>query len=184
MVDLGFVVMKQGADGALSLVTHAERSVASQVCASATLEQDDFTTKYVVLPLCFGHMRSAEPRKFALACHSTMPITIEPVQTPPKMLATAAIQLAMAEGESQALLNHPVFGEMLKLWTLDDEGGYFVVAENLSSVHIRVEVDASERTAGFVSSRGALFSQDVRHRRIGAHRWLAAPLRWDGGQWT
>ena len=162
LVDLGFVVMKQGGDGSLTLVTHSERIIASQVCASATLEQDDFTTKYVVLPLCFGHMRSSEPRKFALSCHSTMPITIEPVQTPPKMLATAAIQLAMAEGESQALLSHPVFGEMLKLWTLDDEGGYFIVAENLSSFHIRVEVDASERTSGFVSSRGALFSQDVR----------------------
>ena len=40
-------------------------------------------------------MRSPEPRKFVLSCHSTMPVTLEPAPVPPQMLATAAIQLAI-----------------------------------------------------------------------------------------
>lgn len=38
------------------------------------------------------------------------------------MLAAGAIQVAMRDGEANALLSHPVLGEMLKLWTLEDEG--------------------------------------------------------------
>jgi len=161
LIDVGFAVMKQQSDGSLSLVTAAERSLQASVCASATLEQDDFVSKYLVLPLCFGHLRSAEPRKFTLSCHSTMPITLEPIAAPPKILAAAAIQIVMKEGEGQSLLTHPVLGAMLKLWTMEDEGGYMIVAENMSQVHIRVEVDASEHTSGFLASRGALFCQDV-----------------------
>lgn len=160
-LDLGFAVMKEAADGSLSLVTSAERTLQSSVCSSATLEQDDVVSKYVVLPLCFGNLRSTAPRKFVLSCHSTMPITLEPIATPPKMLAAAMIQLVLAEGEGQSMLSHPVLGEVLKLWSLEQEGGYAIVAENLSPMHVRVEVDAAERTAGFLSSRGALFCQDV-----------------------
>jgi len=161
LVDLGFVVMKQAADGALTLVTACERTLASSVCASATLEQDDFTSRYLVLPMCFGHMRSSEPRKYSLSVHSTQPITLEATPASAAMLATAAIQLALTEGECTPLLKHPMFGEVLKLYVIDSEAGYLVVGENSSQMHIRVEVDASERTTGFTSSRGALFSQDV-----------------------
>lgn len=41
------------------------------------------------------------------------------------MLAFAAIQIAIKDGESQSLLKHPVMGEMIKIWTLEEEGvGY------------------------------------------------------------
>lgn len=40
MIDVGFAVLKQGADGSLSLVAVAERSVQACVWASATLEQE------------------------------------------------------------------------------------------------------------------------------------------------
>ena len=35
------------------------------------------------------------------------------------------------------------------------------MGENLGYFPIRVEVDASENTSGFVSSRGAMFCQDI-----------------------
>ena len=45
---------------------------------------------------------------------------------------------------------------------LEEEAGWIVVGENLSPLmHIRAEVDASEHTKGFFSSRGALFCEDV-----------------------
>ena len=62
------------------------------------------------------------------------------------------------------------FGDLLNIYTLEEDAGWTIVAENVSPVlRIRVEVDASDQTTGFVSSRGALFCEDVlppRHRQI------------------
>ena len=59
---------------------------------------------------------------------------------------------------------------MLNVYTLEEEGGWAIVAENLSPMlRIRIELDVSDGTSGFLSSRGALFCEDVlpaRHRQV------------------
>ena len=74
-------------------------------------------------------------------------------------LATAMIQLCVQHGERQPLLGSPALGDALVLYKREEEGGYTILAENLSPMPMRVEVDASEHTQGFLSSRGALFCQ-------------------------
>ncbi|KAH8053708.1 calcium-dependent cysteine-type endopeptidase [Aureococcus anophagefferens] len=129
----------------------------------ATLEQDDYpTTRYLVVPLCFGHLTSTEPRKYTAAIHSDGPLAVETVPLAPATVAAALAQLAVAEGRKSPLLKHPTTGaEILNIYALEDMAGYVVVAENLSELTLQTEVDASQQTRGFVSSRGALFCQDV-----------------------
>jgi hypothetical protein len=150
-----------GAAEALTLVTRAERGVFSSVSIDTPLELDGYSSRFLVVPLCFGHLNSPEPRKFVAAALSNQPLSIETVELPPAQLATSMIEIALHHGEKQTLLNHPMLGPMLNLYTVDDEAGYALVAENPTQFRVRVEVDASERTRGFTSSRGALFCQDV-----------------------
>ena len=55
----------------------AERTLKPQCCLQATLEQDDLTTRYLAVPLCFAQLQSTEPRKFVISAHSTQPLSIE-----------------------------------------------------------------------------------------------------------
>ena len=153
----------------VTLVAYGERMPYSSVSIDTTLPCDGFTTRYLVLPLCFGHLASPEPRKFASALLSTQVLSVTPVELSPRHLASCMIQICAAHGEKLGLLGHPSMGEMLNLYTLEEEGGWAVVAENLSPYRIRIEIDASEHTRGYTSSRGALFCQDVippRHRQL------------------
>ena len=149
MVDLGVAVMKvggggaDGADGggggggeALTLVARGERTPSSSVSVDTPLELDGFTSRYLLMPLCFGHVGSPEPRKFVAAALSNQPLSIETVELPPKQLAEAMIAVAVQHGEKQTMLNHPVFGAMLNLYTLDEESGYALVAENPTMVRV------------------------------------------------
>ena len=153
-----------------TLVAYGERSAHSSLSIDTTLESDGFTNRYLVMPLCFGNLGSPEPRKFTLAALSTQPLSVETVALPAATLAAATIQVACKHGEKTALLSHPMFGEMLNVYSLEEEGGWAIVAENLSpSLRIRVELDASDHTRNFHSSRGALFCEDVlppRHRMV------------------
>lgn len=160
-VDIGLALLKEELDGTYSLVAHAERSVAAQVQISASLEQDAHSSRYLLLPLCFGHMLSSEPRKFRVSVHSSQPLMLDKQPLPPALMGTAMIQIARQHGEASAPIKHPAFGEMLKLYTLEEEAGYAIVAENSSPYPMRVEVDASARTSGYLSSRGLLISNDV-----------------------
>ena len=154
-----------GGDGAassgLSLVAYGERGPASSVSLDTTLELDGFTSRYLVVPLCLGHMSSPEPRKFVAAALSNQPLAMETVPLPPAQLASAMIAIALKHGDKTVLLSHPMLGEALNIYTIEEDSGYVLVAENLQPVRIRVEIDASERTVGFHCSRGALFCQDV-----------------------
>ncbi|KAH8049436.1 calcium-dependent cysteine-type endopeptidase [Aureococcus anophagefferens] len=122
----------------------------------ATLEQDDYpTTRYLVVPLCFGHLTSTEPRKYTAAIHSDGPLAVETVPLAPATVAAALAQLAVAEGRKSPLLKHPTTGaEILNIYALEDMAGYVVVAENLSELTLQTEVACSRR--GFVSSARAL----------------------------
>ena len=77
LLDLGLAVLKQSSDGPdgagggeWKLVAEAERTLKPSGCLQVTLEQDAFTTRYLVLPLCFAQMKSTEPRKFVISAHS------------------------------------------------------------------------------------------------------------------
>jgi hypothetical protein len=151
-----------GEDESLSLVAHGERTPYSSISLDTTLHSDGFTSRYLVLPLCFGHLTSPEPRKFAVAALSTQPLSIETVPLSPRRLAVAMVELGRLHGEKKKLLEHPTLGEVLNVYVLEEEAGWIIVGENMSPhLRIRVEVDASERTIGYFSSRGALFSEDV-----------------------
>ena len=41
------------------------------------------------------------------------------------------------------------------------DAGWAIVAENPSAFRVRVEIDASEHTTGYTSSRNALFCEDI-----------------------
>jgi len=171
-IDLGAVVMRVDANGVdanapagdvlspSALVAHGERSPTSSVSLDTTLENDGSTSRYMVLPMCLGHFASVEPRKFVAACHTNHPVSMEVVPLPPAMLASALIAMTLQKGEKQTLLNHPMLGPALNIYTYEEEAGYILIAENTQPLHIRVEVDASEGR-GFISSRSAPFCEDV-----------------------
>ena len=75
LVDLGMAVLKRQFDGSYSTVAYAERCLQQNVHLTLTLEQDGHTASYLVVPLCFGQMRSTEPRKFVISSHSTQPLS-------------------------------------------------------------------------------------------------------------
>ena len=118
------------------------------------------TSRYLVVPLCFAQLQSTEPRKFVISSHSTQPLSVESVPLQSGLLATAMIQLCLA-ADRRPILSHPSMGDMLVLYLREEEAGYAVVGENLAAFPIRVDVDASDGTHGFISSRGALFCQDI-----------------------
>ena len=95
------------------------------------------------------------------ACLSNQVLSIETVPLQPADLAAATIAVTCKHGEKSTLLSHPSLGEALNIYTLEEEAGYTLVAENLQPVRIRVEVDASEGSKGLISTRGALFCEDV-----------------------
>lgn len=160
LLDLGLVVLKQERDQGWSLVGESERTLKPSGQLEATLEQDDVTTRYLVVPLCFAQLQSTEPRKFVISSHSTQPLSVESTPMSSELLATAMIQLCL-RGDRRPILSHPSMGDMLVLYLREEEAGYAIVGENLATFPIRVEVDASEGTCGFISSRGALFCQDI-----------------------
>lgn len=131
------------------------------VHVSASLEQDGHTANYLAVPLCFGHMRSSEPRKFRLAVHSTQPLSLETVNLPAATVATTIIKRAVAEGDKLALLKSPALGDVLNLYTLDEEAGRVIVVENTAPFPMRVEWDSIPDVSGFTSSRGLFMCQDV-----------------------
>mmetsp|Transcript_22211 Transcript_22211/g.71016 ORF Transcript_22211/g.71016 Transcript_22211/m.71016 type:complete len:184 (+) Transcript_22211:1551-2102(+) len=132
-------VLKRQFDGSYSIVAYAERCL--------------------VVPLCFGQMRSTEPRKFRLAVHSTQPLAMETAPLDAALVATTLIQRAAEHGDRTPLLKSPALGEALVLHTIDDEAGRVIVAENASFHPLRVGWEADAE--GFVSSRRLLMCQDV-----------------------
>ena len=102
----------------------------------------------------------------------------ETVPLRPRQLALAAIELCVQHGEKKKLLEHPMLGEVLNAYCLEEEGGWMLVGENLNAVsRIRVEVDASEHTDGFLSSRGTLYTQDILPPRSAALMVLSIDMR-------
>jgi len=159
LVDLGMAVLKRQFDGSYSIVAYAERCLQQNVHLTLTLEQDGHTASYLVVPLCFGQMRSTEPRKFRLAVHSTQPLAMETAPLDAALVATTLIQRAAEHGDRTPLLKSPALGEALVLHTIDDEAGRVIVAENASFHPLRVGWEADAE--GFVSSRRLLMCQDV-----------------------
>ncbi|KAJ8601962.1 hypothetical protein CTAYLR_004457 [Chrysophaeum taylorii] len=162
-VDLGLAVVKL--DQNRSLVASSKRMThrAGATC-DATFEQDDLPTTYLVVPLCFGHVASTEPRKFNFAVHSSQPaIVVRAAPLDARVLARAVIHLALKFGDKQVLLRNQLLQQdALVFYNLDDEAGYCVVAENRAPTTVVVaEVDGTEHTKGFVSTRGALATRDI-----------------------
>jgi hypothetical protein len=130
-------------------VAHAERVLHGEGAhAALTLEQDDYTTRYLALPLCFGHLRSHAPRKFTLAVHSEAPVSVSAVAVDAELLAAAVLALAVARGEKTPVLTHRATGQpLLVLYLLKDDAGLVVVAENPCVYEsVQLEFDASEHT--------------------------------------
>ena len=76
-------------------------------------------------------------------------------------MAAGLIDLAVANAERVVILRHQSLGDILVVYQLEDGAGGILVAENLAPVAVRIEVDASEESRGFTSSRGMLVCQDV-----------------------
>ena len=167
LLDIGLTVLKKTTDGSWELVETAERTLKPSCALSVTLEQDAFATEYLVIPLCFGQLHSTEPRKFTVTAHATQPLALEVVPLPAQLLREAAIAAAVKHGDRQPLLKNGAGMEALVIYSYDEEGGYIIVAENVTPFPMQVGVDASERTKGFFSSRGGtpehptLFTQDI-----------------------
>merc|ERR1719421_2814187 len=87
------------AAGPGSLVAYGERTMYSMLSLDTTLESDGFTNKYLVVPLCFGNLKSPEPRKFTLAALSTQVLSLETVALAPSQLAQGVIALTLQHGE-------------------------------------------------------------------------------------
>ena len=105
LLDLGLVVLKQErGDQGWSLVGESERTLKPSGQLEATLEQDDVTTRYLVVPLCFAQLQSTEPRKFVISSHSTQPLSVESTPMSSELLATAMIQLCL-RGDRRPLVS-------------------------------------------------------------------------------
>mmetsp|Transcript_22106 Transcript_22106/g.68144 ORF Transcript_22106/g.68144 Transcript_22106/m.68144 type:complete len:568 (-) Transcript_22106:20-1723(-) len=136
---------------------------------SLTLEHDDDpTTRYIVLPLCFGGIRSPEPRRFCAVVHAESPVVVAKQPCPPGVVAAALFQLATAP-EDQAtahiqrslVLQHGMANKLEVMVLGTGEPGWVVVAENGLNHPCMVGVSCQERV-GYVSSRGEMLEcQDV-----------------------
>jgi len=160
-LDLGLAVLKLPE---YTLVTSTKRQAhRAGACASATLELDAYSSSYLVVPLCFGHVRSQEPRKFVAAIHSTAPLVINTVHCDASLQARALIALALRHGQKSIILRIPNGGpEVLIFYALQDEAGTCIVAENKSPYPCLAELHCGDSTTGFICTRGqALSTQDV-----------------------
>ena len=86
------------------LVAYAERTPYSSVSLDCSLESDGFINRYIIVPLCFGHLPSPEPRKFAVAALSTQVLSLETVTLSPKQLAAATIAATVKNGDKSCLI--------------------------------------------------------------------------------
>ena len=167
LLDIGLTVLKKTTDGSWGSSRPPNARSKPSCALSVTLEQDAFATEYLVIPLCFGQLHSTEPRKFTVTAHATQPLALEVVPLPAQLLREAAIAAAVKHGDRQPLLKNGAGMEALVVYSYDEEGGYIIVAENVTPFPMQVGVDASERTKGFFSSRGGtpehptLFTQDI-----------------------
>ena len=137
------------------LVARAERVAhgAGAHC-SATLPHDDYpTTRYVILPLCFGHVSSESPRKWMIALHSPDPLTIEKVPVSSPMLASALIEMTVMNGRLASQLvdtSKLLDAAVCNVYSLNEEAGIIVVGENLTyHSHFRIECEA-DSSVGYV----------------------------------
>lgn len=166
-LDLGVAVLKlvkrDGESHAVELVASSRRvAQAGGAACDATLEQDDVPTSYVVVPLCFGHVQSAEPRRFSCAAHASRhTLALERIPLDPLFAARAMISLATTYGQRQAILRDRHSNqEAFSVCTLQDEAGLCVVAENVAPWPLVASVDADGGT-GYVSTRSSLTTQDI-----------------------
>lgn len=169
-VDLGLAVLKMedsgvGASNGAPVLVASSRRVAHTAGAAcdATLEQDATPTSYLVVPLCFGHVGSTEPRKFSCAVHSSShALALETIPLDATMLAQAVVALAIKFGERQVLLkaNNRLNSDALAFYVLQDEAGLCIVAENLAPFPLVAQLDA-QTVRGFVSTRSENSTQDV-----------------------
>ena len=128
-----------------------------------TLEHDDDpTTRYLVVPLCFGHRHSVEPRRFRAVVHSDLVCEVGVVSCEPSVVAAAVAQIAEDSGKRAPLLEDSLKRPIVEILTIEDEAGIAFVAVNHGPNPVLIGLDATEKTRGFVSSRGtSLLSQDV-----------------------
>ena len=128
-----------------------------------TLEHDDDpTTRYLVVPLCFGHRHSVEPRRFRAVVHSDLVCEVGVVSCEPSVVAAALAQIAEDSGKRAPLLEDSLKRPVVEILTIEDEAGIAFVAVNHGPNPVLIGLDATEKTRGFVSSRGtSLLSQDV-----------------------
>lgn len=160
-VDLGLALIRSDGTLVASSKRQAHRAGAA---LDATLDQDDVPTRYLAVPLCFGHVQSAEPRKFHLAVHSSeAAVVVDAVKIDAVAIAKACIHIAKTHGSQHALLRNQVLQtDAVVFYALDDEAGYIIVAENRTPMtHVVAEIDTGADASGFVSTRGALASQDI-----------------------
>lgn len=166
-LDLGVAVLKlvkrDGEAQAVELVASSRRVTQTVGAAcDATLEQDDVPTSYVVVPLCFGHVQSDEPRRFSCAAHASRhTLTLERIPLDPVFAARAMIALATTYGQRQTILEDRQSNKQaFSVCTLQDEAGLCVVAENLAPFPLVASLDADGGT-GYVSTRSSLATQDI-----------------------
>ena len=102
-IDLGLALVKLPVNSDQQhprVVASAKRQVdrAGATC-DATLELDAYASRYLVVPLCFGHVGSQEPRKFLAALHSASPLAIDTVPLDSAIQARAVVDLALKFGK-------------------------------------------------------------------------------------
>eukprot|EP00965_Chrysotila_dentata_P154387 5101976-Pleurochrysis_carterae.AAC.1 len=57
--------------------------------------QDGYVSRYLIVPLCLGQLRSDAPRKFRVSVHSSQPIAMTSTPTDAATLARAILSLAV-----------------------------------------------------------------------------------------
>lgn len=108
---------------------------------------------YHVLVLGFNAMQRTEPAPFMLAAHSARPLILEREEHHPRLLAQAMQLRAIQHGTASS----PFQG--MRVFTLKQDAGLVVVAENKSNQMFRVMLDCSN-SFNMVSARGALITTD------------------------
>ena len=89
-----------------------------------TLEHDDDpTTRYLVVPLCFGHRHSVEPRRFRAVVHSDLVCEVGVVSCEPSVVAAALAQIAEDSGKRAPLLEDSLKRPIDEILTIEDEAG-------------------------------------------------------------
>jgi hypothetical protein len=84
------------------------------------------------------------------------------VSCEPSVVAAALAQIAEDSGKRAPLLEDSLKRPVVEILTIEDEAGIAFVAVNHGPNPVLIGLDATEKTRGFVSSRGtSLLSQDV-----------------------